>query len=286
MSDVAEAPVAAQNPASNEKVASGSSFYAGMRVLPPAERAGMYAVYGFCRVVDDIADDLEGDRAARTAELDGWRADLAALYAGRDPGRAELVADAVHRFGLRHEDFTAVIDGMQTDVDGPVRAPAFADFDLYCDRVASAVGRLSVRVFGMPDVEGVELAYSLGRALQFTNVLRDLDEDAAIGRLYMPRELLDEAGIGDADPVAVVNDPRIDVAARALAARAREHYEAADLVLGLKPPGKLAAPRLMSAVYGKILARMEDAGWAPPRERVRIGKRDLLWIVLRRGLLG
>ncbi len=272
--------------AAQEKVASGSSFYAGMRILPPAERAGMYAVYGFCRVVDDIADDLEGDRAARTAELNAWRTDLASLYAGGDPGRAALVADAVARFGLRQADFLAVIDGMQTDVDGPVRAPTLKQFDLYCDRVASAVGRLSVRVFGMPETEGEELAYGLGRALQFTNVLRDLDEDAAIGRLYLPRELLAEAGIVGDDPLAVVADPRIDAAAHALAALAREHYETADLVLGLKPPGKLAAPRLMSAVYGKILGRMEQAGWAPPRERARIGKRDLLWIVLRRGLLG
>lgn len=269
-----------------ERVAAGSSFYAGMRILPRAERAGMYAVYGFCRAVDDIADDQAGDKAVRRAELDGWRADLASLYAGGDPGRAAQVADAVARFGLRQEDFGAVLDGMRTDVDTDVRAPSFADFDLYCDRVASAVGRLSVKVFGMPDAEGFELAHGLGRALQYTNVLRDLDEDAAIGRLYMPRELLAQAGIESTDPLEVVADPRIDVAARALAALARGHYEAAEMVLGLRAPGRLAAPRLMSAVYSRILAKMETAGWAPPRERARIGKRDLAWIVLRRGLLG
>ena len=288
MSSVAEPP-AMTHPAptpEQEKVAAGSSFYAGMRILPRAEREGMYAVYGFCRVVDDIADDQAGDKAARRRELDAWRADLASLYAGGDPGRAAPVADAVQRFGLRQEDFGAVLDGMRTDVDADVRAPAFADFDLYCDRVASAVGRLSVKVFGMPEAEGFELAYGLGRALQYTNVLRDLDEDAAIGRLYMPRELLAQAGIESTDPQAVVADPRIDVAARALAALARGHYEAADMVLGLRAPGKLAAPRLMSAVYGRILAKMEARGWAPPRERARIGKRDLAWIVLRRGLLG
>ncbi len=280
MSMVAEVPEA------QEKVAAGSSFYAGMRILPKCERAGMYAVYGFCRAVDDVADDQAGDRAGRRAELDGWRADLASLYAGGPAGRAELVADAVRRFDLRQEDFLAILDGMRTDVDADVRAPGFADFDLYCDRVASAVGRLSVRVFGMPDVEGVELAYSLGRALQFTNVLRDLDEDADVGRLYMPREFLDAAGIATDDPRAAVDDPRIDVAARRLAAAAREHYSNADLVLGLRPPGRLAAPRLMSAVYGRILEKMEVAGWAPPRERARISKGALLWIVLRRGLLG
>ena len=98
--------------------------------------------------------------------------------------------------------------------------------------------------------------------------------------------LLQEAGITTTDPLAAVGDPRIDAAARALAAQAHEHYQAADLVLGLKPPGRLAAPRLMSAVYGKILGKMESVGWAPPRERARIGKGDLLWLVLRRGLLG
>ena len=268
------------------KVAAGSSFYAGMRILPKAERAGMYAVYGFCRIVDDIADDQAGDKAGRRAELDGWRTDLAALYAGGDPGRATLLADTAERFGLRQEDFLAVIDGMATDVNADVRAPAMADFDLYCDRVASAVGRLSVKVFGMPEPEGFELAYCLGRALQFTNVLRDLDEDAAIGRLYMPRELLTAAGIEGDDPLTVVADPRIDAAAHALAELARGHYQCADMVLGLKPAGRLAAPRLMSGVYGRILRKMEVQGWAPPRERARVSKRDLMWIVLRRGLLG
>ncbi len=271
---------AAPNPAA------GSSFYAGMRILPKPEREGMYAVYAFCRAVDDVADDQGGDRAARRAELDGWRADLRALYAGGEPGRAAGVRDAVGRFGLRLEDFLAVIDGMQTDVDGDVRAPSLAEFDLYCDRVASAVGRLSVKVFGMPEAEGFELAHSLGRALQFTNVLRDLDEDAALGRLYLPRELLLAEGITTTDPRAAVEDPRVEGAARALAAQARDHYRGADLVLGLRPPGKLAAPRLMSAAYGRILAKMEARGWAPPRERARIGKRDLLWILVRRGLLG
>jgi presqualene diphosphate synthase len=271
---------AAANPAA------GSSFYAGMRILPKPEREGMYAVYGFCRAVDDVADDLEGDRAERRAELDGWRADLRALYGGGPPGRAALVAGAVGRFDLRLDDFLAVIDGMQTDVDADVRAPSLAEFDLYCDRVASAVGRLSVRVFGMPEAEGLELAHSLGRALQVTNILRDLDEDADLGRLYVPRELLRAAGVETDDPRAAVDDPRIEAAARELAAQAREHYRHADLVLGLRPPGRLAAPRLMSAVYGRILAKMEARGWAPPRERARIGKRDLLWILVRRGLLG
>ncbi len=266
--------------------ASGSSFYAGMRVLPKAEREAMFAVYGFCRQVDDIADDLQGERSERRAGLDAWRADIEAMYAGKDPGRAALVAEPVRRFGLAKSDFLAVIDGMQMDADEDIRAPSMAKLDLYCDRVASAVGRLSVRIFGMDQAPGEALALHLGRALQLTNILRDLDEDAGMGRLYMPRELLDQAGIASSDPVAVVSDPRIDIAARALAAEARRHYLAAEAVMAARPKGRLAAPRLMGKVYGRILDRTEAAGWAPPRRRVKLAKAELMWILVRYGLLG
>jgi phytoene synthase len=281
MSADATVPVTAE-----QTQASGSSFYAGMRVLPKAEREAMFAVYGFCRQVDDIADDLQGERADRRAQLDAWRADIEALYAGGDPGRAALVAEPVRRFGLRKADFLAVIDGMQMDADEDIRAPAMAKLDLYCDRVASAVGRLSVRIFGMDPGPGEALATHLGRALQLTNILRDLDEDAEMGRLYLPRELLDQAGITSSDPIAVISDPRVDAAARALAAEARRHYIAAEAVMAARPKGRLAAPRLMGKVYGRILDRTEAAGWAPPRRRVKLAKAELMWILVRHGLLG
>lgn len=269
-----------------EQKVSGSSFYAGMRVLPKAERSAMYAIYGFCRAVDDIVDEPVGDLASRNAELDVWRRDVDSLYAGGPPGRMGFLAEDVRRFGLKREDFQAIIDGMQMDLDADIRGPSLETLDLYCDRVASAVGRLSVRVFGMPEAPGIELAYHLGRALQLTNILRDLDEDAGIGRLYLARECLDAAGITGDEPAAVIADPRVDAACRPLAKLAHEHYRKADAVLAKRPAGRLAAPRLMSAVYGEILSKMEAKGWAPPRERAKIGKISLLWIVLSRGLMG
>jgi squalene synthase HpnD len=261
--------------------ASGSSFYAGMRMLPKAERDAMYAVYGFCRAVDDIADDHLGDRAERAAALDQWRRDLDAVYARRDPGQAALVAEATWRFGLDRADFEAVIDGMAMDVACDIRWPAMAELDLYCDRVASAVGRLAVRVFGMPRAPGLELAHHLGRALQLTNILRDIDEDAEIGRVYLPAEGLTGAGIPLTTPLAVTADPRIDEAVRPLVARVHDHYRAADAVLAARPTGHLIAPRLMEAVYLKLLKRMERTGWAPPRQRMRVSKPSLLWTVAR-----
>ena len=269
-----------------EQKVSGSSFYAGMRVLPERERQAMYAIYAFCRAVDDIVDEPGGDPAAQMADLDGWRADVDSLYAGGAPGRMGFLADDVRRFDLAREDFQAVIDGMQMDLDQDIRAPSLATLDLYCDRVASAVGRLSVKVFGMSRAPGLELAHHLGRALQLTNILRDLDEDASIGRLYLPRECLDQAGIAGNDPAAVVGDVRVDTACRAVAALAHDHYRKADAVMAGRPAGRLAAPRLMSAVYSSILAKTELKGWAPPRTRAKIGKISLLWIVLSRGLMG
>lgn len=262
-----------------ETQASRSSFYAGMRVLPKDERFAMYAVYDFCRIVDDIADDQQGARPARMAQLDAWRGDIDALYAGGNPGRAAFLAPHVHRFALEKDDFIAVIDGMAIDVERDVRWPTEAELDIYCDHVASAVGRLSVKIFGMDHEPGLALAHHLGRALQYTNILRDIDEDAAIGRVYMPLEALRHAGIEPTTPEAIATDPRMDAAARRVAARAQQHYKEAAAILATKPKGHLIAPRLMEIAYSRLLRTMERIGWAPPRERVSTNKLGLLLTV-------
>src|ERR1700686_5097065 len=203
--------------------ASGSSFYAAMRILPHAQREAMFQIYSFCRQVDDIADS-DGPREERLAALQRWREDIDALYRGDPPPRLKDYAASVQRFGLLREDFLAIVDGMEMDVPEDIRAPDLATLDLYCDRVASAVGRLSVRVFGLAQDDGILLAHHLGRALQLTNILRDIDEDAAIGRLYLPREALLLAKIGSTDPQTIVSDPRIGQVCTVVAERAREHF--------------------------------------------------------------
>ncbi len=265
--------------------ASGSSFYAAMRLMPPAERAAMFSIYAFCRKVDDIADDPGPSPQDRRAALNAWRHDLMALFGGAPAGLAVELAGPVARYGLKSEDFLAIVDGMEMDVDEVIRAPAFEKLDLYCDRVASAVGRLSVRVFGMEEEPGRRLAHHLGRALQFTNILRDLDEDAAMGRLYLPTEALEAAGVRSVEPAEVLADPAIDTACRWVARNAHDHYRQADQVLASRPAGRLRTPRLMSAVYAEILKAMEADGWATPRRRARIGKPRLFWLVLTRGLV-
>jgi squalene synthase HpnD len=264
-----------------EAKVAGSSFYAAMKRMPPPERAGMFAIYAFCRAVDDIADDGQGARADRAVQLNAWRADIEALYAGGDPGQAAFLATAVRDFQLEKADFLAIIDGMAMDVAQDIVAPSDDELDLYCDRVASAVGRLSVKVFGMDEAPGLALARHLGQALQLTNILRDIDEDAEIGRFYISRQALDAAGMAVSDPLTLAADPRLDKACRYIAARAKAHYAEADKVMAARPKGQLLAPRLMEAVYSRILERMLAKGWTPPRQRVSLSTLEKLWVVLR-----
>ncbi len=267
-----------------QKKAVGSSFYLAMRLMPREERDAMFAIYAFCRKVDNIADNGIGTRPERHDRLEKWRADLAGLYAGANPPQVRFLATAVAQYGLRLDDFLAVLDGMDMDVAEDIVAPDLAALDLYCDRVASAVGRLSIKVFGMEEGPGFDLAHHLGRALQLTNILRDIDEDAAIGRLYLPREYLQQAGITALDLKAIIATPCIDGVCRRVALLAHQHYAQAQHILSARPKGRIKTPRLMGAVYSEILKASETQGFAAPRRRVSLPKRRLLSLALRQGL--
>src|SRR5207302_1641778 len=210
-----------------------------------------------------------------------WRSDIDALYHGSSVSRARSLAAPVKMFKLRREDFQAVIDGMEMDVVADIRAPDWTRLDLYCDRVASAVGRLCVRVFGMEEKAGIALAHHLGRALQLTNILRDIDEDAAIGRLYLPREALQQAGILNFDPAAVLAHPRLGEACEQVVARARQHFAEADRVMARCARRSVRAPRIMSAAYQAILRALVRRGWSAPRQPVKVSKPRLILTILR-----
>ena len=251
-----------------------------MRLLPQDKREAMYAIYAFCRVVDDIADDTTSLRVDRAAELQSWLDAIAALFRGEPSGKAAFLESPVNRFGLREADFAAVIEGMQMDASGAMVAPNLATLDHYCDCVASAVGRLSIKVFGMDETPGFTLAHHLGRALQLTNILRDIDEDAQMGRLYLPREFLDSALIPHRPEQAIVH-PAIDPVCRGLAELADRHFGESDKIFSSRPRGDLRPPHLMGAVYSAMLARMQKRGWSAPRQRARVPKTTLVPLVLR-----
>jgi presqualene diphosphate synthase len=262
-----------------------TSFQAGMRILPPPRREAMYAIYAFCREVDDIADEPAPDEEKRRG-LEDWREAIEALYAGR-PDRPITVALAqpVAEYGLAREDFMAVIEGMEMDAYDAICAPTLAELDRYCERVASAVGRLSVKAFGAREPQSVDVAQHLGRALQLTNILRDLAEDAERGRLYLPAEFLDAAGIETRDPIAALAHPRLGEACAALAGVAREHYAQAARALATCARRPMRPARVMMHAYRRVLDLLERRGWPRDGERVSISKPAKLWVVLRHGLI-
>jgi squalene synthase HpnD len=283
---LAASPLAAaeQDAVRSRVEASGTSFYWAMRLLPKSRREAMYAVYAFCREVDDIADDAPP--AERGPGLDRWRDEIAALYEGGRPRDlvARALAGPIARYDLRREDFLAVIDGMAMDAAADIRAPSLAELDLYCDRVASAVGRLSVRIFGDYVAAADEVAHHLGRALQLTNILRDLAEDGERGRLYLPRELLDRHGIAGSDPAVILADAALPAVCRDLAAIAEEHYRDAEAAMRRCSRHAMRPARVMGAVYKATLDRLVAAGWRDLAERGSLPKARKIWLVLRHGL--
>jgi presqualene diphosphate synthase len=265
--------------------ASGTSFYSAMRLLPAERRNAMYAIYAFCREVDDIADD-GGSLEAKRAGLEEWRAEIDRIYAGAPQKPiAQALLTSVNAFSLRKQDFLAVIDGMQMDAEADIVAPDLATLDLYCDRVASAVGHLSVRAFGAHEPEADDVAHHLGRALQLTNILRDLAEDGERGRLYLPRELLEQHGIPFADPQAVLKHPRLKKVCRDVAILALDHYSRARAAMDRCAKGPMRPAAIMGAVYRAILKRLIKADWRKLDEPVKLPKWQKLWLAFRYGFL-
>lgn len=265
--------------------ASGTSFYAAMRLLPQARRDAMFAIYAFCREVDDIADE-PAEVADKLRRLQGWRHEIARLYDGNPQHPiARALLPAVQEFGLRRADFLDVIDGMEMDALEDIVAPDLAKLDRYCDRVASAVGRLSVRAFGAAEPQADQVAHHLGRALQLTNILRDLAEDAERGRLYLPREELAAAGITTRIPAEIVAHPNLPQACRAVAALAKRHFASAHAAMAQCAKGPMRPAAIMGAVYGAILDRLVAADWRDPRKRISLPKWQKIWLALRHGFL-
>jgi phytoene synthase len=264
--------------------AAGTSFYRGMRILPPDRRAAMYAIYAFCRLVDDIADEPAPIEAKR-AGLAAWRSRIAALAHGMaDDATSRVLLAATRRFALREADFLAVIDGMETDAETVVVAPDRAALDLYCDRVASAVGRLSVRAFGDASAAADEVAFHLGRALQLTNILRDLAEDAGRGRLYLPREYLLREGVPP-DPAGALQSGALPAVCARVADDADGHFRAAMAAMRACDPKAMRPARIMAATYAEVLRALRRRGWERLTVPVRVPAWRKLGILLRTSIL-
>ena len=267
--------------------AAGSSFYWGMRILPEDRRDAMFAIYAFCREVDDIAD---GDDAVDTkrAKLDGWRRAIDGLYSDGETGGApvlQALTRAIHLYNLDKKDFFEVIAGMEMDTDGSIMAPDCERLKLYCDRVAGAVGLLSISVFGDSGETARQFALSLGTALQLTNILRDLKDDAGMGRLYLPREQLEAHGVVADTPDAVLASPKLAAICASVAETARQKYAEADRLLLECDARALKPAVVMMMNYRRVLDRLIAGGWRNLDDDAGLSVPEKLWITLRYGLL-
>ena len=265
--------------------ASGTSFLAAMKVLPDERREAMYAIYAFCREIDDIADE-PAPAGEKIHRLQSWRREVERLYEGRpDYLTSRALLRPTKLYGFEKQDFLDLIDGMEMDALEDIRAPSLSRLDTYCDRVASAVGRLSVRAFGAREDRAKQVAHWLGRALQLTNILRDLQEDAERGRLYLPEELLEARGIHEREPLAVLAHPNLPQVCADLARRARDAYQNAATAMHRCARKPMKPARLMMHVYRALLKRLEARGWQKLDQEVSLPTLQKLWIVVRHGIV-
>lgn len=262
---------------------SGSSFLWAIRSLNGERREAMYAIYAFCREVDDIADGMDGT-AVKIDRLAEWQQELNKVFDGdsrTSTGRA--LQYAVSGYDLDPRDFELIIEGMKTDSQPAVRLQTTAELDTYIDRVACSVGRLSNKVFGIPEPASSALARALGNALQLTNILRDLDEDMARNRVYVPGELIEKHGAQSPDANLLQNHNGLAKACEELAERAEMQYLAAQSILaGLG--GRASRPgTMMMHAYWLVFRKLQTRGWTLPRVAVRPTLLERLWILVRFG---
>ncbi len=263
--------------------ASGSNLALAFVALPRERRRDMSTFYAFCRRVDDIVDD-PGERSRKAEALETWCQALRRSVPGEEP-LASAVRALIERYGLSRGDFLEIIAGMEMDLD-PVSYATWEDLRLYCHRVASVVGLVSVGIFGARDPRAREYALSLGLAFQLTNILRDVGQDFANeGRIYLPQEDMTRFGVSRDDLAASRRNGAFLSLMDFEGARAAEFYRAAAEALPAADRRALVAAEIMRAVYSRLLEKMRRDRWRVFDRRYSLGKPTKLWLVLR-GWLG
>jgi phytoene synthase len=237
---------------------SASNLALAFVLLPRAKRHGMSALYAFCRKVDDIADDESAPVEKRREQLTAWRADVARACAGHPP-QFDVVRE-LQPFILKHQLpfslFDELIRGVEMDLQIK-RYQTMDDLEQYCYRVASVVGLLSIEIFGYRNTACRDYANYLGKALQLTNILRDVRNDAERGRIYFPLAELKSHGVTESDILSLRYSDRFRKLAEAVAARARHYYDLAQKTLPAEDRRSMAAAELMGSVYWRLLRKLE-----------------------------
>jgi 15-cis-phytoene synthase len=263
---------------------SRSNFYYAFLALPRSRREALYAVYAFCRTVDDIADRPgDADPGAQRRELDDWRADIARCYDAGDPPRhpiARRLAAAIRTYPIPRAALEAIVDGVAMDLRG-TDYETFEDLHPYCYRVASAVGLCCIEIFGYREPRTREYAVNLGVALQLTNILRDVGADARMDRVYLPRQDLRTFGVTVDDLREGRMTDRFQKLMAHEADRARTYYEKAWAAFPAADARSLVAAEIMGRIYRALLAEIEARRFAVFGERIAVPARRKVAIALR-----
>ena len=264
---------------------SGTSFYWSMRLLPRNRRLGIYSVYAFCREVDDIADcDLLPSE--KLEKLGEWRQEIDKVFSGTPKTLiGQALQSSAGTFGLNKIDFLRVIDGMEQDSAFEVRIRDWGSLEEYIDRVSCSVGRLSNPIFGICGEKNEKLAKSLGQALQLTNILRDLFEDASDNRLYVPRDMICEQGIFSEIPIEVILHPEFKEIYKKIIKRAEILFERACCIISAGNRENVAPTSLMLQNYWRVLKKIEKTKVPTRGKTFALSKFEMMWILLRYGIL-
>ncbi len=261
--------------------ATPSSFYWAMRMLPHAKRNAIFEVYSFCREVDDIADGTlpVGEKIEL---LNEWRHRIDDIMDGTEAvSFSNGFSKTIISYGIDRDDLFAVINGMETDAVEKVTIGDMDELNIYMDGVASAVGKISNKIFGLKGSHADSLAVNLGRALQITNILRDIAEDASLGRTYIPQSVLKKYSVQKTEADEILKDENFPKALDFMATLAQEYYQKANSNLMKLPRGPARPPRIMKAVYERVLEKMINKGLRYPYAPIRISKIEKIFIAAR-----
>ncbi len=260
--------------------ASGSSFYYSFLFLPAEQRRAILALYAFCREVDDLVDDCQDPGVARL-KLQWWREEISRAFQGNPQHPVtRALQPQLERYNLPEEYFREIIDGMQMDLD-QARYADFSALALYCHRAAGVVGLLAAEIFGYQDRGTLNYATELGTALQLTNILRDVREDARRGRIYLPQDELRRAGVEEEDILRGISTPPLQSLLAQQAARARDYYQRAEQALPEVDRPAQRSGLIMSRIYGTLLDEIEADGFRVLERRVALTPLRKLWIAWR-----
>ncbi|MDD2915002.1 MAG: presqualene diphosphate synthase HpnD [Gallionella sp.] len=264
----------------DKTAASGSSFYYSFLFLPPDKRRAITALYAFCREVDDAVDECSDANVARTT-LNWWRVQVTEIYGGRPQHPVALaLVPVVRQFNLAQQHLLEIIDGMEMDIDQP-RYPDFKSLQLYCYRVASVVGLLSVEIFGYRDRTTLEYAHDLGIAFQLTNIIRDVGEDARRNRIYLPMDELQQFGVTAADILGARETENFHKLMAFQIERAQRYYRQALDHLPATDRKTQRVGLIMAAIYRTTLDEVAASGCHVLNERVSLTPLRKLWIAFK-----